>query len=74
VDTLLLGTSASGDPQFGFSKYLNDRFVLEYQQIFGSLPESRVDLRYRINRHLSLDVISSTAGKSGADLTWEQKY
>jgi len=74
VDTLLVGASSTGDPQVGFSKYLSDRFVLEYQQIFGSLPESRVNLRYRINRHLSLDTISSTAGKSGADITWEQKY
>lgn len=74
VDTLLVGTSSSGDPQIGFSKYLSDRFVLEYQQTFGSLPETRVNLRYRINRHLSLETISSTAGKSGADLTWEQKY
>jgi hypothetical protein len=74
VDTLLVGTSSVGDPQLGFSKYLSDRFVLEYEQVFGSLPESRVNLRYRINRHLSLETISSTAGKSGADLTWEQKY
>ncbi len=74
VDSLLVGTSSSGDAQIGFSKYLSDRFVLEYQQTFGSLPETRVNLRYRINRHLSLETISSTAGKSGADLTWEQKY
>ena len=74
VDSLLVGTSESGDAQVGFSKYLSDRFVLEYQQTFGNLPETRVNLRYRINRHLSLETISSTAGKSGADLTWEQKY
>jgi autotransporter translocation and assembly factor TamB len=74
VDTLQVGTSSTGDAQIGFSRYLSDRFVLEYEQTFGALPEGRLNLRYRVNRHLSLETNSSTIGKSGADVIWEQKY
>lgn len=74
IDTLSVSTSRSGDPQLTFSKYLNDRLVVEYEQTFGSLPESEINLRYRINKHFSVETNSSTAGKSGADVTWEQRY
>lgn len=74
IDTMEIGTSSKGDPQIGFSKYLSDRLVLEYQQTFGALPESNVNLRYRINQNLSVETNSSTQGHSGADLIWERKY
>jgi hypothetical protein len=74
IDTLSVSTSKSGDAQLTFSKYLNDRLVVEYEQTFGSLPESEINLRYRINNHFSVETNSSTAGKSGADITWEQRY
>lgn len=74
IDTMEIGTSSKGDPQIGFSKYLSDRLVLEYQQTFGALPESNINLRYRINKNLSVETNSSTQGHSGADLIWERKY
>lgn len=74
VDTILIGTSAKGDPQLGFSKYLSDRLILEYQQTFGTLPESNLNLRYRINKNFSIETNSSTQRHSGADFIWERKY
>ena len=75
LDTLTVGTSPTGQgTELGFSKYLGDRTVLEYQQIFGTLPEERVNLRYRVNRHLSLQSQVSTNGESGGDVLWEQRY
>jgi len=75
LDTLTVGTASDGQgTEVGFSKYLGDRTVLEYQQIFGTLPGERVDLRYRVNRHLSLQSQVSTNGESGGDVLWEQRY
>gem|GEM_PF-1709485 len=73
-DTIGMGTSERGDPQLGFSKYLSDKLVLEYQQTFGALPESNINLKYRINRNLSIETNSSTQGHSGADIIWERKF
>ncbi|MGC8724388.1 MAG: translocation/assembly module TamB domain-containing protein [Acidobacteriota bacterium] len=75
LDTLTVGASSTGQgTEVGFSKYLGDRTVLEYQQIFGTLPEERINLRYRVNRHLSLQSQVSTNGESGGDVLWEQRY
>ncbi|MEW5765576.1 MAG: translocation/assembly module TamB domain-containing protein [Acidobacteriota bacterium] len=74
LDAFQLGTDSSGAAQVGFSKFIGDRTVLEYRQTFGALPEGRLNLRYRINRHLSVQSESSTLGKSGLDLLWEQSY
>ncbi len=75
LDTLTVGTSSAGQgTALGFSKYLGDRTVVEYQQIFGTLPGERVNLRYRVNRHLSLQTQVSTNGESGGDVLWEQRY
>lgn len=74
VDTLSVGADPLGGPQVGFSKYIGDRTVLEYYQTFGALPEGRLNLRYRINRNLSVQSESSTLGRSGMDLLWERRY
>ncbi len=74
LDTLNVGTSPTGAAEVGFSKYLNDKTVLEYHQTFGALPERRVDLRYRINRRLSLQTESESRGNTGVDLLWEKRY
>lgn len=73
-DTLEISSSIEGEPQLGFSKFLNDRLILEYKQTFGSLPESNFILKYRLNNTLSIETNSSNQGKSGIDLIWEQKY
>jgi hypothetical protein len=69
LDSVEVGTSS-----VGFSKYMGDRLVLEYRQIFGALPEQRIDLRYRINRRWSFETQISNAGRSGADILWEKRY
>jgi autotransporter translocation and assembly factor TamB len=74
VDSFSLGADPLGGPQVGFSKYIGDRTVLEYYQTFGALPEGRLNLRYRINRNLSVQSESSTLGRSGVDLLWERRY
>jgi hypothetical protein len=74
LDAFQLGSDAMGAALVGFSKFIGDRTVLEYSQTFGALPEGRLNLRYRINRHLSVQSESSTLGKSGLDLLWEQRY
>jgi translocation and assembly module TamB len=74
LETLDVGSSSQGGTEVGFSKYLGDKVVVEYRQTFGSVPEQRVNVRYRVNRHVSLQADSSSAGKSGADVFWEQAY
>jgi translocation and assembly module TamB len=74
VDSFSVGADPLGGPQVGFSKYIGDRTVLEYYQTFGVLPEGRLNLRYRINRNLSVQSESSTLGRSGVDLLWERRY
>ncbi len=74
VDSLTVGADPLAGPQVGFSKYIGDRTVLEYRQTFGALPEGRLNLRYRINRNLSVQSESSTLGRSGVDLLWERRY
>jgi len=74
LDAFQFGSDSTGAAQVGFSKFIGDRTVLEYRQTFGALPEGRLNLRYRINRHLSVQSESSTLGKSGLDLLWEQSY
>lgn len=69
LDSVEVGTST-----VGFSKYVGDRLVVEYRQIFGALPEQRLNLRYRINRSWSFETQISDAGKSGADILWERRY
>ncbi len=73
-DTFEVGPAAGGGTQVGFSKYLGDRTVLEYKQTFGVLPETRLNLRYRINRTLSVQTESTEKGNAGIDLLWEQRY
>jgi autotransporter translocation and assembly factor TamB len=65
---------ATGGGTVGFSRYIGDRLVLEYKQVFGTLPEERLNLRYRINRRWSVEVETSSVGSSGGDLVWEQRY
>jgi hypothetical protein len=74
LDTIEIGASPTGGTQVGFSKYLGDKTVLEYRQTFGTLPESRLNLRYRMNRHISLQTESTDTGKAGLDLLWENRY
>lgn|GEM_PF-1553301 len=74
LDSIEVGASPTGGTLVGFSKYLGDKTVLEYRQTFGTLPESRLNLRYRINRHLSLQTENTDTGKAGLDLLWENRY
>lgn len=69
LDSVEVGTSS-----VGFSKYVGDRLVVEYRQIFGALPEQRINFRYRINRRWSFETQISDAGRSGADILWEKRY
>lgn len=64
----------TGGGTVGFSRYIGDRLVLEYTQVFGTLPEERLNLRYRINRKWSVEVETSSVGSSGGDLVWERRY
>lgn len=72
LDSMVIGVGPN--PQVGFSKYLGDKTVLEYQQTFGALPEWWANLRYQINTHLSVQTGSSSKGTTGIDLFWEQRY
>ncbi len=72
LDSMVIGVGPN--PQVGFSKYLGDKTVLEYQQTFGALPEWWANLRYQINTHLSVQTGSSSRGTTGIDLFWEQRY
>jgi len=69
-----LEVTAGSQSRIGFSKYLDDRTVVEYQETFGSLPDRRLNLRYRINRHLSILAETTGSGRTGADILWEQRY
>ena len=72
LDSMSIGVGAS--PQVALSKSLGDRTVLEYQQTFGALPEWWVNLRYRYDRHWSVQASGSSKGTTGMDLFWEARY
>jgi autotransporter translocation and assembly factor TamB len=75
LETLNLVTGDTPDTAgVGFSKAVGDRLVVEYQQLFGTLPEERLDLRYRINRRLAFRARTSSTTGAGGDLLWEQRY
>ena len=74
LDTLAVGPAPQGGTQLSLSRALGDRTLFEYRQVFGAEPESRLDLRYRVNRTLSLSADSSTRTGSGVDVLWEQRY
>jgi translocation and assembly module TamB len=74
LETLEVGAASEGGTEVGFSKHLGDRVVVEYRQSFGTVPEQRVNVRYRVNRHVSLQADTSSLGRSGADVFWEQVY
>ncbi len=65
---------ATGSPEVGLSAVIGDRTELEYRQVFGPVPEQRLDLRFRINRGLTFQTQASSDGKTGADLLWEYRY
>jgi autotransporter translocation and assembly factor TamB len=72
LDSVVVGVGANS--QLGFSKYLGDKTVLEYQQTFGALPEWWVNLRYRLDKSWSVQTSSNSKGTTGMDLFWERRY
>ena len=72
LDSVVVGVGANS--QLGFSKYLGDKAILEYQQTFGALPEWWVNLRYRIDKNWSVQTGSNSKGTTGIDLFWERRY
>lgn len=75
LDAITVVTGDTGRTAgIGLTKSIGDRVVLEYQQLFGAVPEERVNLRYRINRRLSFRGTNSSTEGSTADLLWEKRY
>jgi len=75
LDAITVVTGDTGQSAgVGLTKSVGDRVVVEYQQLFGTLPEERVNLRYRINRRLSFRGRSSSLDGTTADLLWEKRY
>jgi len=75
LDAITVVTGDTGQSAgVGLTKSIGDRVVVQYQQLFGTVPEERINLRYRINRRISFRGSSSSVDGNTADLLWEKRY